>query len=579
MPISQALLPNGKSPGVNRIIRLWRQLTEPSPSLKSVADRRRAQLLSIITLILSLLFIVALFYGPSSYGAFLTLTGITLISYALSRTRHYRAGNYLFTYAFTALAYMRIFMGSAESIEAAVVSTVHITLVFSSVLLSRRGFVGLVALATLATFTAPLYSTIPGESGNIGRTGGVVLVIGAILYGITVFRENLEKEQRRELSDANRELEDIKDGLEKRIEDRTLELQTASLQAQDRADRLQNITDISHEIASITTLKTEDLLTRMTQIISEKLGYYHVGIFLLDEKREYAVLQAANSEGGRHMLGRHHQLKVGGAGIVGYVAQSGRPRIALNTGADAVFFNNPDLPETRSEISLPLKFEDTVLGVLDVQSTQPSAFNEEDIKLLGALANLLALVIRNRRLAEGSGSGPDTAAARRPAQLRRKGRQSGYAFRPDGIVAADVPPDEDPLMQKAIVSGEVAVQNQTDTGAPPALAVPVKLRERVIGILHIEAADINRRWTDDEINVAQAISERAAFALENALLLEDATRRAEQEQTIAQITTRIGASTGFERIMKTAVQELGQALGASRSFIQIGSANSEKDQD
>ncbi|HRQ22808.1 MAG TPA: hypothetical protein PLF42_05180, partial [Anaerolineales bacterium] len=302
MSISQAPLPNGKSTGGNLIARLWRQLIEPPPSLTSVADRRRAQLLSIITLILSLLFIVALIYGPSSYGAFLILTGITLISYALRRTRYYRAGNYLFTYAFTALAYMRIFMGTAESIEAAVVSTVHISLVFSSVLLSRRGFVGLVVFATLATFIAPLYTNIPGEPEIIGRVGGVVLVIGAILYGITVFRENLEKEQGRELSDANLELEDIKTGLEKRIEERTLELQTASLQAQDRADRLQNITDISHEISSNTALKTEDLLARMTQTISKKLGYYHVGIFLLDEKREYAVLHAANSDGGRRML-------------------------------------------------------------------------------------------------------------------------------------------------------------------------------------------------------------------------------------------------------------------------------------
>ena len=73
----------------------------------------------------------------------------------------------------------------------------------------------------------------------------------------------------------------------------------------------------------------------------EKLGFYHVGIFLLDENREFAVLRAANSEGGQRMLSRHHQLKVGGIGIVGYVSQGGRPRIALDTGSDAVFFNNP----------------------------------------------------------------------------------------------------------------------------------------------------------------------------------------------------------------------------------------------
>lgn len=578
MSVPQNPLQNNSTSFFGRVVDFWRRLTSPSPLLTTIVERRRAQLLSGLTLILSIFFAVALLYGPSSFGAFFALISITLISYALSRTRHYRAGNYLFTYAFTAFAYFRIYQGSASSIEAAIISTVHISLVFSSVLLSQRGFAGLVILSTIATFTAPLYSNIPTSiADNIGRTGGVVLTIGAILYGINIFRESLDREQRKELSDTNSELEDVKVNLEKHIEERTIEIQNVVRQAEDRAGRLQNITDISQEISSSINLGMKEMLERITRVISEKLGYYHVGIFLLDEKRDYAILQAANSKGGQQMLARRHQLKVGGAGIVGYVSQSGRSRIALNTGADAVFFNNPDLPETRSEISLPLKSGNSVIGVLDVQSTEPSAFDEEDLNTLGTLANLLAIAIRNLQALQNGGSALATHGAR--ISSFRKAKQSGYSYRPEGITTANIQVDNEPLLKRALSTGEVTVLYQTSLTSPATIVVPVKLRDQVIGLLHIESAESNRKWTEDEIALVQSISDRAAFALENARLFEDATRRAEQEETIARVTTKIGASTDIDRILQTTIQEIGQALGISRSFIQIGSAHSEENRD
>ena len=95
-----------------------------------------------------------------------------------------------------------------------------------------------------------------------------------------------------------------------------------------------------------------------TELISQRFGFYHVGIFLIDQNREYAILQAANSEGGKRMLQRSHRLKLG-TGVVGFCAQMGQHRIALDVGADAVYFNNPDLPETRSEVALPMKIAES----------------------------------------------------------------------------------------------------------------------------------------------------------------------------------------------------------------------------
>jgi GAF domain-containing protein len=555
---------------VKRAGQTWQRLIKPHPSIKEIGEIHRAQLLSILTLITGLSFIGISFFSPRSFGVFLALGGITVTSYILSRTKYYRLGIYIFTYAFTSIGFLRIYQGTAVSIESAIASTVHIALILSSVLLSKRGFLSLAILSTIATFTAPLYSNISTlDNELIGRTGGIVFAISAILYGIQIFRDNLEKESLKELSDANRELEDITTNLEQRIGARTLELEKANQQVQVRAARLQVISEISQEITSNVDQHPKALLNLIVQSVSEKLGFYHVGIFLLDENREFAVLHAANSEGGQRMLNRRHQLKVGGIGIVGYVAQSGRPRIALDTGSDAVFFNNPDLPKTHSEIALPLKYGSTIIGVLDVQSTLPSAFNDEDTNLLSTLTNQIAIVITTILANERAEFGPSSQKTiKRGGMQKSRQMQSGYSYLPDGTISSATL-THNPSIDQVIASGETVILTQPAKNIPSILVVPVKFRDQVIGIIHIEAAEANRKWTEDEKEMVQAVSDRAAFALENARLFEETSRRAEQEETIARVTTQIGASTDFNHILQTTIQELGRALGASRSFIQL----------
>ena len=93
------------------------------------------------------------------------------------------------------------------------------------------------------------------------------------------------------------------------------------------------------------------------------------------------------------MLARSHRLRVGAQGIIGWTTHTGEPRIALDVGEDAVYFDNPDLPNTRSEIGLLLKVGDRIIGALDVQSTQGAAFGEDDIAVLQILADQIALGI------------------------------------------------------------------------------------------------------------------------------------------------------------------------------------------
>jgi len=558
-----------QTPMRGRFTTAWKRLTLPHPSVSSLVDRRRAELLSALSLVLSLLLILVFIANPSAFGVIFALTAITICSYILSRTIYFRSGIYLFTYGYTAIGFYRIFQGSAASLESSIYSTVFISILISSILLSRRGFIGLILFSTLAVFATPGYSTIPGlESENITRVGGILFSLGILLFSINLYRDNFDRERVAEAARINGELEQSKASLEKTVFDGNRIIKEANQQIQIRAARLRDLSEISQEMINNAGLPHRELLMRVTQTISEKLGYYHIGIFIMDGNKEYAVLQAANSKGGQIMLQRRHQLRAGGIGVVGYAAQSGRIRMALDTGSDAVFFNNPDLPETRSEVAIPLKQGNSILGVLDVQSKLPSAFQNEDVELLTILANQISSAISSTTRMDDLGPRIGATSGNRPSPKfsRRQGSES-FAYNFDGTITGS----ESTLGTAAnnvLISGEAFILNQS-AGGRPTLAVPVKYREEIVGVIHIESSDQNRNWTSDEISLVQAISDRAAIALENARLFENASRRAEQEQTIAQVTTQIGSSTDFNLILQKTIQELGRALGSSRSFIQL----------
>ncbi|MDD2921269.1 MAG: GAF domain-containing protein [Anaerolineales bacterium] len=532
------------------------------------SQRRRAQLLNAVALLLTLLFAIGLIFQYNALKNFLFMPAISIVAFMLGKSKYPHIGVFLFSLGALSVEYLSLYFGYVNNYSLTVVSIVPAALIVTSAIASQRAFTGLAFLAVLAAYFAPLYSSPRIITDDYAFIGSVVLSVGVILYGINVMRANLENSYLGEIRARDNEIQDIKTHYTKRADEYSMEIASANQQGMDRATRLRVIAELSQEIASGVAKKPQEWLTSITQVISEKLGYYHVGIFLLDKKRQYAELRAANSKGGQRMLERRHQLKVGGTGIVGYVTQSGYPRIALSTGTDAVFFNNPDLPETKSEMALPLKIGNEVIGALDAQSVFPSAFSEEDAHTFTALANLIALVIQDMP----SGDKNEKAFFSKTEKQRGeytlgKDKQSGYSFLADGTILSATAA-RTPAVEKALASGE-AVVLPASKDSPSTLAVPVKVRDNVIGYIHIEAGGENRKWSEDEIAIAQSVSERAALALENARLFEETERRAEQEQLMAQVTSRIGESTNFERILQTTIQEIGRTLGAKRTFIQL----------
>ena len=374
------------------------------------------------------------------------------------------------------------------------------------------------------------------------------------------------------------QLHELITGLEQRVSERTTDLKNAVILSEKRAADLHAISEISRLISTEQRLDT--LLPLVAHLISERFGFYHVGIFLVDEARRFAHLQAANSEGGQKMLARGHRLQIG-TGLVGTAVQTGKPRIALDVGADPVYFNNPDLPNTHSEMALPLNYRGVTIGVLDVQSTQPGAFTESDAQTLSILADQVSIAIENARLFGQTQQAREEAEtlytqlqSREWSAFLRKETRIGYQQTVSGgkrltqpVLSAEI--------RKAIQEGQVVVMDGEETQSYPTMAVPVKLRGQTIGVLNIKAPLPNRRWSQDEVNLAQAISDRLAFALDNARLLLEAQRRAAKETKIGEVSAKIGASINMRNVLQTAVEELGRALPGSEVIIQFGDTDGE----
>jgi GAF domain-containing protein len=159
----------------------------------------------------------------------------------------------------------------------------------------------------------------------------------------------------------------------------------------------------------VATPNLDDLLRRTVDQIKESFDFYHVSIFMLDEKEEFAVLRESTGEVGQALKARNHRLKVGSQSIIGWVTEHNMPRVASEVSEDPVHFRNELLPETRAEAAVPLQVGGRILGALDVQSTEPEAFDESVIEVLQTLADQLSAAIQNADLAETSATAAQRA--------------------------------------------------------------------------------------------------------------------------------------------------------------------------
>lgn len=348
--------------------------------------------------------------------------------------------------------------------------------------------------------------------------------------------------------------------LEQRVAARTLDLEL-------RARQLQAAAEVGQ--AATTIRDINDLFSQVTHLISERFDFYHAGIFLLDSAGENAILQAANSEGGQRMLARNHQLEVSETSIVGYATARCQPRIALDVGRDAVYFDNPDMPETRSEMALPLMVGGKLLGALDVQSKRSAAFSDEDIVVLQVLANQLAIAIENARLFTENQETLE-AARRAYTTLSQESWQEFLRTQPKlGFLAT---PQQNINISRKTWTSEMVEAAQRGTNIrldERTLAIPIVLRGHTLGVVRLKKDAAAPPWNDDEINLMDALIDQLEFALENARSHRDAQQRAARESLVTEITTKIRSTNNPQDMLEIAISELREALQAKRAQIML----------
>jgi len=409
------------------------------------------------------------------------------------------------------------------------------------------------------------------------KTGIDDIILGSVLFITTSAVLNLlvtrlnravaraESNEKAQIQ-SNQELIQLQISLEERVNSRTSELTQRNQEMEDvnkqirrRAAQFEAVAQVTQSITSIRDL--QELLPRIANVISEKFGFYHVGVFLLDDAGEFAVLSATNSSGGRKMMERQHRLKVGEQGIVGNVTATGIPRIAMDVGQDAVFFDNLELADTHSEMALPLTSGSHIIGALDVQSTERAAFSQDDVQMLSLLANQVSLAIENARLFDETRRALAEAQAisrqtTREAwgKLPKEQKLVGYRYTVTGSTPLDAPME----LTETVETTENRQQTESNR-----VVVPIELRGETIGTLVVQSPS-SRSMNEDQLDLIKAVAERVAISAENARLFDETTRRAERERLVSDITGKIRSVNDPQAMIQTAMEELRRALGASR---------------
>lgn len=323
--------------------------------------------------------------------------------------------------------------------------------------------------------------------------------------------------------------------LTEELESEKARLQRRSTDLERRVTQIRTAAEIASSLGAF--LEPQELLNHVVNLIIERFNLYYVGIFLIDDIKRFAVLSAGTGEAGQRMMEDGHKLSVGGSSMIGWCTANRKARIALDVGQEAIRFKNPHLPNTRSELALPIAIGNNSLGALTIQSTEAEAFDNNDIIILQSIADSLAISLDNARLFQQFESSLK--------EIRQLNRQ--YL----GDAWTNIVEDERDLSfeKEFIPSSHIEDLKSVN--------IPLTLRDdQVIGEIILESDRID--WTTDEKEFISAVSAQAAIALESARLLEETQRNVERERALNQLTSELSLNLDFDTLIQNIVEKLGQ---------------------
>lgn len=380
-----------------------------------------------------------------------------------------------------------------------------------------------------------------------------------------------------------------------------------------RTQRLEVAASLGERLSAI--LDLEELLAEVVNRIKDDFNYYHAHIYLLDGQREKLIVVAGTGTAGAEMKTRRHNISLDApTGLVARAARTGQIVMVDNVREAADWLPNPLLPDTLSEMAVPiiLSGEGEVIGVLDVQQDKIAGLDEGDANLLRSLANQVAIAIRNARLFEEV----KTALARTTAaqekyieqawvKIKTATRKTEYCYaRPgapplsevrqqlmaeakkqalskDHVTVVALPPH--PLTpQKGESDLHSALGDREEPGvqdsAKPApedkgqnvVVAPITLHNKKIGLLHLHPGVDSQQWQVSDLAMIQTVVDRFVETAENLRLFEETRARATREQTIRHIVESMRDATSLEDLVKATATALGERLSAGHVVVELG---------
>jgi GAF domain-containing protein len=396
----------------------------------------------------------------------------------------------------------------------------------------------------------------------------IILMILAVLLQLMIsnLTSALKRAQdnERSLIETNQQLRAIQATLEERVE-----------------ARARGVELVATVLERLNLLNFDQFLLELVNQVKNHFNYYQVQIYLIDESQQNLVIAAGAGDVGEQMKLQNHTIPLDTPAYL--VAQAARNGTVINI--DDVqevsdWLPNPLLPETRSEIAVPIILDEQVAGVLVVEEDQVAGFDQGAVNVLQSLANQVTVALRNARLFEQVETALAEARAVQAQYLQqswstdRTKAQVYHYHRPgapilDQTTRAQLEDRVGKIDRPTVLSseeGEETVQNTL------ALAAPITLQNQIIGTLQFFEADPSRRgqWSEREIALVQAVAEQIAQTAENLRLFEETRSRANRERIIREITEKMRAANSLEGLVKIASQELGQRLLAGHTVVELG---------
>jgi GAF domain-containing protein len=420
----------------------------------------------------------------------------------------------------------------------------------------RGGFVawavGLASMAAIAwgQISGVLPSAAAGASSDTATwiTAGLVLALVSMMFiiGLAILQRGLETSESREqqmaaiLKDERERLQGELAARERGVERRARQLQTAA------------------EIAKLAAEADDPRLVaeQAVERIRDRFGFYHASVFTLDDTGSWADVAASTGEAGRQLLARRHRLAVGSASIVGWVTGNRMPRVSNDVSRDPFHYKNPLLPETRSEMAVPLLAGDRLLGVLDVQSQEPEAFSEDDLRAVEAIGNELAFAIDNARRVRET----QEEFQKVDGLYRGRVRESWARFARAGVptllrVGGDGSQGPSLMGEEASRSGRTVLSADGRE-----VGVPVLVRGDVVATISARRRPDEPAWSTDDVAVLESVSGQIGLSLENARQYTEEQRRVSELEVVNRISQGVSQLLRLDSLFRVVHAQVDQIL-------------------